>query len=228
MNSRARNAAGPSPAGTSPSRPSEKAPISRADEPGEAKSTRARILDATARLIAERGFHAVRVSDVARELGISTSLVHYHFDGKHDLLNDALMHAVDRAFNRQSDVLKRIDDAHERLLTLIDMQLPRMGELRDEWSIWVQFWAEATVRPELRTAHQGYYDRWYETVQRTVQRGKRQNIFRSDVDPETVAHRLTAMTDGLAIQYLTGSPRITITAMKEILVRYISDELLPK
>ncbi|QIM18381.1 TetR family transcriptional regulator [Leucobacter coleopterorum] len=191
-------------------------------------NARVRILDATAGLIAERGFSNVRISDVAQTLGISTGLVHYHFAGKNDLLNAALVRAVDRAFDRQSQVLREIDDAHQRLLTLIDMQLPRIGEVRDEWSIWVQFWAEATVRPELRTAHRTYYDRWYETVQRTVKRGMRQGAFRSNADPETVAQRLTAMTDGLAIQFLTGSLRITIPAMQEILVRYIDDELLPK
>ena len=185
---------------------------------------RTAILDAAAQLIAERGYHAVRVSDIAQIVGTSTGAVHYYFPGKSDVLTAALQYALARAFTRQGRELKAIDNAHQRLLKLIDMQLPRVGPVRDEWSIWVQFWAEATIRPELRPIHNTYYSRWRETVVRIVERGQRQQVFRADVDPETVAHRLTALTDGTAIQVLTGAT--TITAMKEILVQFVHDELI--
>ncbi|CDO27797.1 TetR/AcrR family transcriptional regulator [Mycolicibacterium porcinum] len=186
------------------------------------------ILDAAAQLIAERGYHSVRISDIAAVVGTSTGAVHYYFPGKSDVLTAALRHALDRAFERQSEELKKIDNAHERLLKLIDLQLPRVGPLRDEWSIWMQFWAEATIRPELRPIHNTYYARWHETVVRIVRRGQRQAIFRTDIDPETVAHRLTALTDGVAIQVLTGAPNMTVSAMKEILAQFVHDELIPR
>ena len=50
-----------------------------------------------AQLIAERGYHAVR----------------YYFPGKSEVLTEALHHAVDRAFDRQSVELKTIDNAHQ-------------------------------------------------------------------------------------------------------------------
>ncbi|HEY5857991.1 MAG TPA: TetR family transcriptional regulator C-terminal domain-containing protein [Aldersonia sp.] len=188
---------------------------------------RAAILDAAAQLIAERGYHAVRVADIAKVVGTSTGSVHYYFPGKNDVLTAALSHALDRAFERQSGELRRIDDAHQRLLKLIDMQLPRVGALRDEWSIWMQFWAEATIRPELRPIHNSYYARWQEAVVRIVERGQRQGVFRSAADPDITARRLTAMTDGLAIQVLTGAPNMTVSAMKEILVGFVQDALIP-
>ena len=189
---------------------------------------RTAILDAAAELIAERGYHAVRVADIAAVVGTSTGAVHYYFPGKSEVLTEALHHAVDRAFDRQSEELKKIDNAHQRLLKLIDMQLPRVGAVRDEWSIWMQFWAEATIRPELRPIHNTYYARWHETVVRIVRRGQRQGVFRADVDPEMMAHRLTALTDGVAIQVLTGAPNMTVSAMKEILVQFVQDELIAR
>ena len=63
---------------------------------------------------------------------------------------------------------------------------------------------------------------------RIVERGQRQGIFRADVDPETTAHRLTAMTDGVAIQVLTGAPNMTVSAMKEIMVQFVHDELIAR
>lgn len=187
---------------------------------------RTAILDAAAQLIAERGYHAVRISDIAKVVGTSTGSVHYYFPGKSDVLTSALHHAIERAFERQSAELRNISDAHQRLLKLIDMQLPRVGPLRDEWSLWMQFWAEATIRPELRPIHNTYYARWHETVVRIVTRGQREGVFRADADAETVARRLTAMTDGIAIQVLTGAPGMTVSAMREILVQFVQDELV--
>ncbi|MGW7616185.1 TetR family transcriptional regulator C-terminal domain-containing protein [Streptomyces antimycoticus] len=111
-------------------------------------------------------------------------------------------------------------------MKLIDMQLPRVGQVRDEWAIWLQYWAEATIRPEFRPAHNEYYARWQETVRRIVQRGQRQGVFRVDADPHVVALRLTALTDGAAIQVLTGVPGMTIGTMRELLVGFVHQELV--
>lgn len=189
-------------------------------------SRKTAILDAAAQLIAERGYHAVRIADIARAVGSSSGAVHYYFPGKDDVLTLALQHGVNRAFDRQSEELRKIDSAHQRLLRLIDMQLPKLGQVRDEWTIWMQYWAEATIRPELRPAHNEFYARWRETVVRIVERGQRQGEFRADADPELTALQLTALTDGVAIQVLTGAPEITISAMREVLVAYVHTNLL--
>lgn len=187
---------------------------------------RVAILDAAGALIAERGYHAVRIADIARSVGTSTGAVHYYFPGKNDVLTAALQHTVDRAFERQSAELRRIDDAHQRLLKLIDMQLPAVGRVRDEWSVWMQFWAEATIRPELRPVHNRFYARWQDAVARIVRRGQRQGVFRAEVDVDDVTRRLTALTDGAAIQVLTGVPGMTVTVMRELLVDFVRRELV--
>lgn len=199
----------------------DSSPRSATDE-----ARRAAILDAAAQLIAERGYHAVRIADIAKSVGSSTGAVHYYFPGKSDVLTLALNHAISRAFDRQTAQLKKITTAHARLLKLIDMQLPRIGLVRDEWSVWVQFWAEAAIRPELRPEHNEYYTRWRQTVERIIERGQREGEFRREVDPEVVAMQLTSMTDGAAIQVLTGSPGFTVTAMRELLVAFVQTTLI--
>lgn len=194
-------------------------------EPAE-DGRREAILDATWRLIAERGYHAVRIADIAAVCGTSTGTVHYYFSGKDDVLTEALKHCVQQAFARQSRELLKIDNAHERLLKLIDLQLPRVGEIRDEWSIWLQFWAEAAIRPQFRPVHNEYYARWRETVERIVRRGQRQGVFDGEADPVLTAMKLTALTDGTAIQVLTGAQGMSVTVMRELLVDFVRRELV--
>ncbi|MFD7203462.1 TetR family transcriptional regulator C-terminal domain-containing protein [Streptomyces sp. NPDC059893] len=71
------------------------------------------------------------------------------------------MYCVESAFEWQSvEVSKGVDGAYERLLRLIDLQLPTPGRIRDEWLVWLQFWAETTLRPELRMIHNDFYAPW--------------------------------------------------------------------
>ena len=91
------------------------------------------ILDAAWHMIAERGYHSVRVADVAQACGTSAATIHYHFPGRDDLLTEALRHSVKQAFDRQVAELHVIEDAHERLLRLVELQLPSSAPLRLEW-----------------------------------------------------------------------------------------------
>jgi TetR/AcrR family transcriptional repressor of nem operon len=67
--------------------------------------TAERILDIAERLVQERGFNSFSYADIARELGITTASLHYHFPGKAEL-GQAL---IERYAERFSGALSRID-----------------------------------------------------------------------------------------------------------------------
>lgn len=196
-------------------------------EENNAMARRDLILESTWQLIAERGYYHVRVSDIARMCGTSTGAVHYYFPGKVDVLREALRYCVDQAFERQGAGLRTINDAHKRLLALIEMQLPVGTQVRGEWSIWLQFWSETALNLELRPIHNDFYSRWMDTVIRIVHRGQNQGIFRDDVDATEFALLLTSATDGAAIKLLTGVPGMTVASMRKMLLSIVDRELGP-
>jgi TetR/AcrR family transcriptional regulator, fatty acid metabolism regulator protein len=49
---------------------------------------RRQILDAAIRVFARQGFHACRVSDIAREAGVAYGLVYHYFNSKDEVLNE--------------------------------------------------------------------------------------------------------------------------------------------
>jgi AcrR family transcriptional regulator len=206
---------GPGPVEESEWRPS--------DSKDEAR--RRQYLEAAWDLISERGVHAVRVADIATASGTSAAAVHYYFTSKQEVLEAAMSFAAERAFERQRDELRGVDDAVKRILRLIDSQVPDTEQVRREWSIWLQFWSECALRPELRPVHHLYYARWHEAVERTIRRGQDQGAFRR-VDPSEVALRFTSLVDGLGIQVMTGSPSMTPARMRELLVGFVETELL--
>jgi AcrR family transcriptional regulator len=194
---------------------------SRRDDP----HLRTTILQAAAKLVTDRGYHHVRVADIAAACGTSTGTVHYYFPAKDDVLTEALTYYVERAFDRQSAELRKIDGPRERLLHLLEMQLPVDAQVREEWSAWLQFWAEAVLRPELRQSHSTFYGRWREAIVRIVEHGRRERVFRQ-VDPDAVARHLAALTDGAAIQALLDVDGMDVAGMRRLLVSYVDEHLV--
>ncbi|WP_346074056.1 TetR/AcrR family transcriptional regulator [Saccharopolyspora thermophila] len=183
------------------------------------------ILDAAWKLIAERGYHSVRVADVAEACGTSAATIHYYFPGRNDLLTETLRYSVRLAFDRQVAELHSIEDAHERLLHLVELQLPTPGLLRLEWSIWLQVWTESALNPDLQVLHSDSYTRWHDTIARTIREGQQQGVF-TDTDAEELTVTLTALIDGLGIQVLAGRPGRSVERMRQVLRDFVEREIV--
>lgn len=195
-------------------------PAARSAGHPEEPEPRRRILETAWQLIADRGYHKVRIADIARECGTSPAAIHYHFPTKADVLTEALRRNVKLAFDRQVAELHAIGSAHERLLKLVELQLPDGPVLRSEWSVWLQVWNESALDPKMRELYWDAYNRWYRTIAMTIGSGQEQGTF-APGDPDQLTAQLTALIDGLGIQVLTGKPGSSVTAMRRHLRDFI-------
>ena len=196
-----------------------------AANPGEPSEPRRRILETAWQLIAERGYHRVRIADIAKACGTSTATIHYYFPTKTKVLNEALRRNVKLAFDRQVAELHSIADARERLLRLVELQLPTDGPMRAEWSVWLQVWNESALNPGLRSLYWDSYDRWYRTIAMTLRTGQDQHVFRAQ-DVDQAAAQLTALIDGLGIQVVTGRPGSSVEIMRAVLHEFIERNIV--
>lgn len=84
------------------------------------RRSRERLLHATVELVAERGYEATTLGDIADRAGAARGLVSYYFPGKRQLLQSAvhrLMHlTLEAALEREP----RTQDGRERLARAID------------------------------------------------------------------------------------------------------------
>jgi len=85
---------------------------------------RIEILETTCQVVVERGFAATRVSDVASRLGVSTGLIHYHFDSKEMLLAEALRYAAEQDITRLEQELEQAHTALTQLDTMFSFDMP--------------------------------------------------------------------------------------------------------
>ena len=183
---------------------------------------RREILEVTWRLIAERGYHNTRVQDIAAACGTSTGTIHYYFPGKGAVLDAAMEYCFDQTGARQQAELSTIEDARERLVRIVEIQLeeePQAGQTQ----VSLQMWAQSVLRPALRDLSTELYARWEDTVRRVLRRGWRQGVFRTDLDEEETLGVLLALIDGLALKAVAGL--ITRSRARDIAITWLEKEL---
>ncbi|MFD3774545.1 TetR/AcrR family transcriptional regulator [Streptomyces sp. NPDC058612] len=87
------------------------------------RRSRERLLQATVDLVAERGYEATRLGDIADRAGAARGLVSYYFPGKRQLLQSAvhrLMHLTLYAALERAPRPSGEDEGRERLARAID------------------------------------------------------------------------------------------------------------
>ncbi|MFD0265677.1 TetR/AcrR family transcriptional regulator [Streptomyces sp. NPDC127106] len=93
------------------------------------RRSRERLLQATVELVAERGYEATTLGDIADRAGTARGLVSYYFPGKRHLLQSAVHRLMHRTIEAALEREPRTDDGRERLARAIDAVL---GLARDE------------------------------------------------------------------------------------------------
>ncbi|MEU6633423.1 TetR/AcrR family transcriptional regulator [Streptomyces parvus] len=185
--------------------PVRSAPASRPPVPSPEGGRPLQIVRETVRLVAERGFHAVRVADIAAACHTSTAAIHYHFPGRDELLEAAVRWCMDEDTRRRAEATAGTRHAGDELRLLIELQTPRTAQQRRQWCVWLDLWAEAARSTTVGRLHVEYYRQWRGTVADVIRRGVEQGVFRP-VDADGAALALTALIDGLASQVLATEP----------------------
>lgn len=96
-------------------------------------TSKARLLDATLKVVRSKGYSAARVEDVCAEAGLTKGSFFHHFKGKEDLTLSAAALWDERtgALFAQA-TYHRISDPRDRLLAYVDMRREMLvGELAD-------------------------------------------------------------------------------------------------
>lgn len=184
------------------------------------RGARERILAAAVERIASDGIDDMRIARVAMDAGVSTSLVHYHFETREALLAEALEYSYEMAADvRLGDEDDAETDPQRRLLMMIDQCLPYPGVLRQDWVLWVELWLRTVRHPELGPTAARLYERMRDWLSEGIEACGAP----AGRDPGELADRTLALCDGLGVRVLIGE--MPIEYAREQVWRYLADEL---
>lgn len=183
---------------------------------------RPQILSAACEVIAQIGIPALRLSDVAKEAGVSAGTVHYYFETKRDVITAAFEFNLADSLARRQELLGSETDSLAILHNLVESYLPTDDRSRRAWKVWLALWAEGSRDPVLQEINDRLYSQWRDVVAGVIRSAQHEKLARPG-DPVVLANMLIGMLDGLAVQVILESASLPVDAMQETCKAFIGD-----
>ena len=177
-----------------------------------AEEARQRILAAAADCLVRDGLAQVRMAAIARAAGVSSGLLHYHFDTKEQLFAEVLRYsgAVSMALTEQA-MQRTGRQPAQRLASFLDRCLPSDEALTHDWLLWQELDHLCMRQPQLAEVGAQLYETLYASVAEIISDGIEQRVF--DVpaeDVRMVAETAVALCDGLGARVLAPGPDLSL------------------
>ena len=109
---------------------------------------RQQLIDATIRVLGQKGYAALTIADVAKQAGLSAGIVIFHFNSKDELLAATMQFLAEEYRTHWEEEMKQVGGAPEDqlqalLLSDFDVEVFTAEKL----GAWIAFWGETQGRP---------------------------------------------------------------------------------
>jgi AcrR family transcriptional regulator len=135
-------------------------------ETARGRYRRERLLDATADLVAERGFHRVGIAEIGAAAGVSGAAIYRHFASKDELLVALIDRVVDELLDGAREICARARTPEQSLRQLVEAHVQFALRERSIIKVYDQ---EAHHLPDderrrLRRMQRAYAETWVDVV----------------------------------------------------------------
>lgn len=179
-----------------------------------ATDTRSRIRAAALALIAERGFEAVSMRDIAQSVGVRPSAIYNHFDGKQALLAELMTAHMERTLDALGRAVPVQDTPPRRLAAFARFHVGY--HLDEPQDVFVAYMELRSLTPENRAALGRLRDRYERALRRILEEGSASGDF-AIADPGLEARALIAMMTGVTVWFRDGGA----LGRAEVVERYV-------
>lgn len=166
--------------------------MSESDGSASDKDTEEVIMEATFRALREHGYADLRMRHIGDEMELTRQVIHYHFEGKYDLLSSFLEYVIEQ-YEGSVDVPRDADPRTE-LEARIDQCLfgPEFGEFThwDRMKVYHELYTYAQNDEQHREIFNEHYERIRGSIVEVVEDGIEEGVFR-DVDAERMGQLVT-------------------------------------
>src|SRR5215831_6471831 len=157
------------------------------------------IIDAAARIFAERGFHGATTQDIADVLGIRQASLYYYFSSKEGALELVCLKGAEGFFDAAKAIARGPGSARERAERLIRSHLKPLIDRGDYMRVFLN---ERQHLPAESRRRIGKWSRGVEKIfEDVVKEGVRRGEFRHDLDTRLAVLAMLGMLNAAANWY---------------------------
>jgi len=190
------------------------------------------IIQAAARVFAQKGYSGTSIADIASRAEIGKGTIYEYFKSKEDLF-----FAVFEWFARMSWSEGKIGvaaiggPASVRLEALSDSIMRSWTEMKEIYSLVMEFWAASAslqIRERFKESFKIAYQNFRSIVSGLIREGMDRGEFAGEVDPEAVAASLVGTWDALLLQAWFDDDFDPIMAARKYITVLIRGMAVPK
>ncbi|MGL3805618.1 TetR/AcrR family transcriptional regulator [Paeniglutamicibacter sp. R2-26] len=159
-----------------------------------------RILEACARRISENGVRGMRVQDVAKEAGVSSGLLYYHFTDRDGLLAATLRYVNDSSLSRRHGLEARTDESYAEIRRHLLAEIEDVDTVKANSIVWNEIRAIAVFEPALAEHLEASTAAWQSFVADLVRAHRPMD----EPAAQQISLLLTTLVEGLSGRWLSG------------------------
>ena len=188
--------------------------------------TKEKILSAAAKIISEKGFMGLSLSQIAKKAGYTEPTIYQYFKGKDDLLFSIAEQLMEKFLSLFNEQIQGISGAYNKLRKLVWVHL-RFSDVNKEYMTLVLF--------ECRTNRNFYKSKAYMSMRNhamvlkfILEEGVKEGIFRSDINLSVVRDIIFGLLDFEAITSLVTHEIPEAVQEHEEIMQLLEQMLLTK
>jgi AcrR family transcriptional regulator len=150
------------------------------------------ILEASAKLFEKYGYNNVRISDITKDIGMTTGFFYYHFRSKEQILQLIYENYISSSANAVRQIYEMGDlSAKEKLMLLIKKHCK--GILDNHSHVSVFFREYRNLSDEGIKIIQEKNSEYLKYVVKIIEQGVKESLFKEDVNPKIVSLGIIGM-----------------------------------
>ena len=188
-------------------------------------NTEERILKQAMRLFLEKGYHGTSIDDITQAAGLTKGALYWHFRSKEDLLKRIVEEFEKRFLDGLIQAVKDVrGDTHDKFEKFFRYNAAFSYYNRE---LCVSF---TTLAAELVGAHHGtepefrrIYKKYQKFLSHLLLQGKKEKVFKKEIDPDLAALIIIAFNDGILIRWFMNRNEIDgeayVNTFKKIMLK---------
>ena len=197
----------------------------------KALDSRAALIDAALKTILAHGIDAVRIDDIAREVGVTKGSLYWHFEDRQGLIKEALAEQIRRMSAETIDAVSEAivgssnkNDYLSRIIPFIIDPFDK-SQVLERWGR-LGVLVETRNDPELKKLMSDVQVRHLEVAVELMTEAQERGFLREDLDPRAIAVALNVINLGSTIIDVLGDSGPTPEEWWKLILFFV-DQLFP-
>jgi TetR/AcrR family transcriptional regulator, fatty acid metabolism regulator protein len=166
------------------------------------------IIDAAIRVIAEHGYHNAQVSKIAREAKVADGTIYLYFENKDDVLISLFSEKMGAFISKVEEELATVASPADQLHKLIRLHFAHL-ENDPKLAVVTQIELRQS-NPEVRKGIRDILKRYLDVIDRVVEDGIRQGVFRPDLDVRVTRKMIFGTLDEMVTSWIIGGCKYSL------------------